>query len=264
MRSPLLLSALALCGALSTPGCIQPEYPDSFDEAFVGFSSDAAQILAVYDAGAGPSPAAQNPFNPLAPSKPAVEGGSVQPLDAGVAPFVDASGGPIEPLLGRDAGPRVDAALGEADAGGPSVAGEGPTRCTITASTDASDTLFYAGKYGCAVWISSASNKLVKAFFAATRIASRTGLPTYKSESAGATVDVVAGATLGAPKQHQYTWMMTDTQNAKVSPGKYTLKVELHSSNGVELLAVPFDTTSAPVSEQDASGQIRAASIDCE
>jgi hypothetical protein len=267
MRYPLLLSALAAYGALlSTSGCIQPEYPDSFDEAFEGFSSDASQILPAYDAGADAMPGAvQNPLGPLVPN-PTSDAGSVPPLDAaGVAAVVDAGAASPEPLVGRDAGARVDAAPAQEDAGSaPSSAGDGPSRCTITASTDAADTLFYAGKYGCAVWISSASNKLVKSFFAATRIASRSGVPTYKSESAGLTLDVVAGATLSAPKQHQYTWMLTDASGAKVAPGKFALKVEIHSSNGVELVSVPFDTTVAPVSEKGASGQIRSASIVCE
>lgn len=268
MRSRLLRFAALPCGAaLLCSACIQPEYPDSFDEAFDNFSSDASQILAAYDAGTGSAPVAPlspaNPLNPLLPTKPAVEAGTAQPFDAGtfVPPIIARDAGMS--TLPADAGSRGDPSV-PADAGGTGAASGGPSRCTITASTDASDTLFYAGRYGCAVWISSASNKLIKAFFVATKISGRTGLPTYKSESAGATVDVVAGATLMAPKQHQYTWMLTDTQGQKVPPGKYALKVELHSSNGVELLSVPFDTSAAPISEKDSSGQIRSASITCE
>jgi hypothetical protein len=262
--SGLTRHLLIVCAAARfASGCIQPEYPDSFEEAFENVATDAAPALTAPDAGTGQLPIQmQNPLNPLVPIKPLTDAGGLRPFDAGVA-AIDTTV-PPDSGAGRDGGAGVDAASVEADAGGATPSSEGPTRCTITASTDASDALFYAGKYGCAVWISSASNKVLKAFFLATRIANRTGLTNYKSESAGVTVDVVAGATLNAPKQHQYTWMLTDTQGAKVPPGKYTLKVELHSSSGVELVSVPFDTSTSPVSARGSSGQIRAASIECE
>lgn len=268
-RLPLLRFAAALSCALAYPACIQPEYPDSYDEAFADFSADASAIVAVHDAGAVSLPSAAenptNPLNPLLPIKPVAEAGAVQPFDAGSAssPVVVRDAG-TNPGSSSDSGPRANPVLPDADAGSPGAPSTGPSRCTITASTDASDTLFYAGRYGCAVWISSSSNKLIKAFFLATKIASRTGLATYKSESAGMTVDVVAAATLNAPKQHQYTWMLTDSQGQKLPPGKYALKVELHSSNGEELLSLPFDTSMAPVSEKSQSGQIRSAAINCE
>lgn len=263
-QKSLMRFLLLLCGAaLCVSGCIQPEYPDSFDEPVENVTADAAPALAAPEAGTGQLPAhPQNPLNPLVPIKPVADAGGVRPLDAG-GTVIDTVGR-LDSGAARDAGVRIDAASIEADAGGSMSATNGPTRCTITASTDANDTLFYAGKYGCAVWISSASNKVLKAFFLATRIANRSGLNTYKSESSGVTVDVVAGATLNAPKQHQYTWMLTDTQGAKVPPGKYTLKVELHSSNGIELVSVPFDTSASPVSADGSSGQIRSASIECE
>lgn len=266
MRHPLSLSLIVLCGAaLTTAACVQPEYPDELDDTFEGLQSDGAVAASAPDAGpTQPLGTQQNP----ALTNPATRDAdmpTVSATDAGSV-MIDVRTGPLDSGTRRDAEvARIDAGSTSTPDAGSGMSSEGSlSRCTITASTDASDTLFYAGKYGCAVWISGPSNKLVKAFFLATRIANRSGVPTYRSESSGMTVDVVAGATLNAPKQHQYTWMLTDTQGMKVPPGKYALKVEVHSSNGVALLSVPFDTSAGPVSEDGAMGQIRSAKIDCQ
>jgi hypothetical protein len=265
-QSPYL-SPLVLSLAVSlTAACIQPEYPDEFDDSLGPLLGAEGGVIAFSDAAAMSTSAvtAQNPTNPFNPLKP--DAGTTLPaaIDAGTN-ISDATLTPVDSGPRRDAQLPVDSGSGEVTADATTMpSGDGPSSCTITASTDASDTLFYAGKYGCAVWISSAANKLVKSFFVATRVSNRTGLPTYKSESSGAAVDVVAGATLGSPKQHSYTWTLTDAQGGKIAPGKYALKVEMHSSNGVTLVSVPFDTTQAPVSATGTpDGEVSGVSIEC-
>jgi hypothetical protein len=259
-----MLALLAL-----SAGCMGPEFPDDFHETTQAtVTADAGALSGgpisgfVPGADGGAQPGAGLPeAGALGPAQ-LPDGGA---LDAQVV--ADASGGTGTQ---RDASSRGDAnspaeASVSTDAESQPMPGAGLTSCSIAASTDASDTRFYAGKYGCAVWIGNASNKLVKTFFLATRIASRSGVSTFQRQAAGMTVDVVAGATLNAPKQHQYTWDLKDAKGGNVPPGKYTLNVETHSSNGDTTVSVPFDTSSGMVSAMGtASGGIRSATIKCQ
>lgn len=250
-------------------GCMGPEYPDEFDETTQPSGAlDAAigpVVVAVADAGnadaaltppssgSGGLPEAGGTF-PGGP--PSDDAGSTAPLrDA--ATLRDASGAP-EASVPVEAGTSAEAGV-NSDAGSMVPPSSAISSCSISASTDASTALRYRGKYGCAVWIANASNKVVKAFLVATIISSRSGVPTYRSQASGVSVDVTTSATLGAARQHMYTW-----NAANAAPGKYTLNVETHSENGVKLVAVPFDTSRGPVSATGTPNvDIRAAAIDC-
>jgi hypothetical protein len=270
MRSSLSLRTFALFSALlSCIGCMEPRYPDEFDESVQSvWGSDAASIAPALDAAAAPvgGPSGFLPTQPVGPL-----GGLADAGRGDLPPRVDAGGNPLFPRP-PDAGAPQDTgaptpfdAGSEADAGSDPVGAGALTSCSISASTDASDTFFYAGKYGCALWIANASNKAVKVFFVATRIANRTGLNAYRSATSGMSVDVVAGATLNAPKQHQYTWDLTDASGAALAPGRYSLTIETHSSNGVTVVTVPFDTSKGEVSEMATpNGEVRSASITCQ
>lgn len=296
MRYTAILRLFSLTLPLST-ACIGTDYPDEFDDmsqltqaADAGADASSGAIFAP-TGGGGVNPGQGAAGGGVGP----VGTGSTQPpfggggFDAGTGGVVPPAGGSTgTPAQGVDAGnpfggtrdsgtsvlppvvdsgspgTRVDAGVEpQVDATAPSDPGTGgggaATSCKITASTDASDTFFYAGKYGCAVWISDSAKKLTKAFFVATRISSRSGLPTYRTQSSGVSVDVTTGATLNAPKQHSYTWDLSG-----VSPGQYSLNVEVHSSNGTTLVSVPFDTSKAPVSEQGAQGEVKSAQITCQ
>jgi hypothetical protein len=261
------LRLVAVLHVSSALGCVQPEFPDDFEEiAQTGLAADAAQpglglgvdagLPPVFDSGAAPP--TQEPGN-------VVPGGGV---DAQVV-VPGREAGTFVPPARPDASVASEAGAGREASVAPVVDAETPTgtlaSCMISANTDASNTFLYRGKYGCAVWIGDASKKVVKAFFLATRIASRSGLSTYRTASTGVTVDIVAGATLGAAKQHQYTWDLKGPSGAPVAPGKYTLNVETHSSNGDVTLSVPFELGSQPVSAMGGPmGEIQAASIRCQ
>jgi len=264
MRHLVSLPVLSIALCWATSACIAPEYPDDFDELdnAVGMGPDAsfspdAFVPPALDPSGLLQDAAIRP-TPDAGSRlwPSVDAGAVvQPLDSGFTPFPRGGSG-----ASGDAGAVADAGSApQVDAGG-AASGNGATRCTVSASTDASSAFRYAGKYGCAVWISDASSKVLKAFLVATRIASRSGLSTYSRQSSGVSVDVTTGATLSSARQHNYTWDL-----AGVTPGPYTLNVETHSSNGDVVVSVPFDTSMAPVSESGAArGDIKSASISCD
>lgn len=186
--------------------------------------------------------------------------------DASAAWPNDAGGGSVGPgasdaSLARDAAMPDAGGAGARDAGGTGGTGGALASCTINASTDASGKVQYNGKYGCAVWVGDGAKKVVKTFFVATRIASRTGLPSYRTASSGVTVDVVTGATLTQPMQHNYTW----TNNGGALPsGSYTLNVETHSSSGVNFVSIPFATSAGSVSATgNPNGDVKSASISC-
>jgi hypothetical protein len=256
----LPLFAVLLLGS----SCMSPEYPDDFIESSQSASlADGGTptqpivsgLLPAHDAGASTDSALPQPGLPEA-------GGTLgQPsVDAAVANVGRDASAP-------DAGPREASVSVEAgasaDAGEQVAPGAAATSCTITASTDAADTFFYAGQYGCAVWIGNASNKLVKTFFLATKVASRSGVSSFQRAASGMTVDAVAGATLRSAKQHQYSWDLKDAKGAPVTAGKYTLNVETHSSNGDVTVSVPFDTSSGASEKGSPNGGIRSAGIDC-
>lgn len=271
MRRSSSLSLFALVPCVLLPlACVQPEWPDEFEETVhPSTAAEASAVLPGFEAGgpalvvdAGVPPGVVLPEAGLPPSggnQGGIQGGGG--FDAGsVAPPTRDAGS--QPQL--DATTQTDARASE-DAGDPGPTTVGPTRCTITASTDASNTFLYAGKYGCAVWIGDASKKVVKAFFLATRIASRSGLSTYRTASSGVSVDVVAGATLSSPKQHMYTWDLKSAAGAAAAAGSYTLNVETHSSNGDKTVSVPFELGTGPVmATATPAGEVRAASIQCE
>jgi hypothetical protein len=267
---PRAASYFVLVPLAFSAGCMGPEFPDDFEEATQpAVTADAGSTL---------------PGNPPSGVVPQTDGGVLsgtggpeagvlapgQPLEAGAMDaqtVADASGSPRpvrDAAIVQDADLMPDASASP-DAETPPTPGAALMSCSITASTDASDTLFYAGKYGCAVWIGNASNKLVKTFFLATRIASRSGVATFQRQASGMTIDVVAGATLNSPKQHQYTWNLKDAKGASVPAGKYTLNVETHSSSGDTTVSVPFDTSSGMVNAMGSpSGGIRSATIKCQ
>jgi hypothetical protein len=240
-----------------------PEYPDDFDESKQAASlADAGSAPGNFPSGFFPTgDAAVQDSGAFVPVVPVDAGGGVVPQ-----PIIDAGGArpdASKPVAVHDASVEAsvtpDAAVVEPTPGGTLAS------CSITASTDASDTLFYAGKYGCAVWIGNASSKLVKTFFLATKVSGRSGVSTFQRAASGMTVDAVAGATLNSAKQHQYAWDLKDAKGAAVPPGKYTLNVETHSSNGDTTVSVPFDTSTGTVSAMGSpSGGIRSAQISCQ
>lgn len=250
-------------------GCMGPEYPDEFDETTqpsvvldaalgpalvpMGEAGSADAGVAPPGLGSGGFPDGGGAF-PGGPS--ADDASSATPLRDASTTQRDASSSP-DASVSVEAGTSAEAGT-SGDAGGV-VSGGAITSCTISASTDASTALRYRGKYGCAVWIANASNKVVKAFLVATIISGRSGVPTYRSQASGVSVDVTTSATLGAARQHMYTW-----NAANAAPGKYALNVETHSENGVKLVTVPFDTSRGPVSATGTPNvDIRAAAIDC-
>jgi hypothetical protein len=59
-------------------------------------------------------------------------------------------------------------------------------------------------------------------------------------------------------------WDLKDAGGAAVPPGGYKLQIETHSSGGVTLVTVPFDTSKAVVFEMAApAGEVRSAAISC-
>jgi hypothetical protein len=265
MRPRACLTSLSfVVSSWAGSGCIAPAHPDDYVETVQGVQTSADAGGSMFGpADAALHPGSMLPITPLGPTAfDAGSAGGPVPRDSSV------SGGP---LAGPDAGTRVEA--GVASDAGASLEASAPqdasggsiSSCTITATTDASNTsFFYYGKYGCAVWIGDSAKRVIKAFFVATRISSRSGLPAYQAASSGVRVDVTTGATLSAPKQHQFTWPLIDSTGAKVPPGSFTLNVETHSENGVTLVTVPFATT-APVSEMAApKAEVLSAGIVCD
>jgi hypothetical protein len=266
MRLRTYLTSLSfVLASWAGSGCVAPAHPDDFVETVQGVQTPPDAGISMF----GPADAAQHPGSlmPITPPGPTA-------FDAG-----SAGGGPITldsgvvvgaPSAGPEAGTRVEAGMAlDGDASlapgaPPDASGGSISSCTVTATTDASNTsFFYYGKYGCAVWIGDSAKRVVKAFFVATRIASRSGLPAYQAASSGVRVDVTTGATLNAPKQHQFSWALTDSTGAKVPPGSFTLNVETHSEKGVTLVTVPFNTT-ASVSEMAApKAEVLSAGIVC-
>lgn len=266
--NPLPLLLLVALGS----ACMGPEYPDDFDEstqptvlADAGFGTIPTPVV---DAGVSLGDAAVAPQGSLAGGGLPEAGGVVQPMPSSN----DAGGGggivPRDASTPRDSGSSPEASAPveagtSPEAGTSNDAGGSPggtvSSCTITASTDASTAVRYRGKYGCAVWIANSSNKVVKAFLVATIISGRSGVPTYRSQASGVSVDVTTSATLNAARQHMYTW-----NASSAAPGKYSLNVETHSENGVKLVTVPFDISNGPVSAMGtANVDIRSAAIDC-
>ncbi len=251
---------------------MEPAYPDEFDEkAQAAWGADAtvtAPVTAPGAAATGPvGPSGFLPVQPMAPLGGNDAGRIDTPSrvpDAGVAfPIARPDAGSA-----RDAGGTplpVDAGSpSEVDAGVDAPAAGAVSSCSITASTNADDAFFYNGKYGCGVWIANSAGKAVKVFMVATRIANRSGLNAYRSATSGVMVDVVASTTLQAAKQHQYTWDLKDMSGMPVAPGSYKLTIETHSSSGVAVVTVPFDTSKGPVSETGTpSIDVRSASIKC-
>jgi hypothetical protein len=271
---PSLLTCVLLSAFISSVGCMEPRYPDEFDETSqAAWNADAAVISSITapDAGVGQMP--PSGFLPGQPSAPqgANDAGRIDMTpprvpDAGTTiPVTRPDAGGV-----RDAGsttPVVDTGTpSEVDAGGEQPPASGAvTSCSISASTNADDAFFYNGKYGCGVWIANSAGKAVKVFMVATRIANRSGLSAYRTATSGVMVDVTASATLQSAKQHQYTWDLKDMSGAAVPSGSYKLVVETHSSSGDAVVSVPFDTSKGPVSETGSPMiDVRSASINCD
>jgi hypothetical protein len=94
-----------------------------------------------------------------------------------------------------------------------------------------------------AIWIQDKNGKLIKSLqvWAATR---RRYLTRYAASLGGGSVDVTASATLSSHRAHHVTWDMKDRSGAAVTPGAYTLVMELTDADTTgRSSTVAFDTT---------------------
>jgi hypothetical protein len=139
----------------------------------------------------------------------------------------------------QQAGTGGSAGAGTAGRGGSAgtpAAGSGGSNAASSATSLAFDvtTSPVGGRYQPknigAIWVQDSSGKLVKSLevWAGVR---RRYLTRYSTALAGATIDVVASATLPTHRTHHATWDMKNRNGAIAPPGTYTLMMELTDSD---------------------------------
>jgi hypothetical protein len=132
-------------------------------------------------------------------------------------------------------------ASGSASTGGSSGAGASESAGGSTAAPSGAcsmlltfTTVNYGGRYApanvSAVWVTDPQAAFVRTLEENGRIR-QSHLGAWEKASGGSIVDAVSGATNRAPREHQVSWDCTDTSQAAVPPGAYTVSAEFTSDN---------------------------------
>jgi hypothetical protein len=104
-----------------------------------------------------------------------------------------------------------------------------------------------------AIWVQDKNGKLVKSLEVWAGIRRR-WLTRYQSQLAGASVDVVASATLSNHRAHHVTWNLKDKSGAAAPPGQYTLMMELTDGDQTgRANSIPFDTSAGASTQTPAN-----------
>jgi hypothetical protein len=163
--------------------------------------------------------------------------------EGSVASNAGSNGGAgMSAAAGRGAGTAAGSGGSGAAAGSGAPVGSSVASLAFDVTTSAAGGKYAPDNVG-AIWIQDKSGKLVKSLevWAKTR---RRYLTRYTASLSGGSVDVTASATLSSHRTHHVTWDMKDRSGAAVTPGAYTIVMELTDANSTgRSSTVDFDTT---------------------
>lgn len=166
-----------------------------------------------------------------------------------------ASGGAAGAASGGAAGLGSGGAAGLGNGGAAGGAGGSVTSLSFDVMTAPVGGLYQPRNIG-AIWIQDSSARLVKSLEVWAGIRSLY-LFTYGGARAGMPADVTASATLPNHRMHHASWNMKDRSGATVTPGKYTLYIELTDADWPgQVTSIDFDTSLGPqtISPPNATG----------